>query len=503
MASPSSPTRFVFVALLLTLCLSALLGFNALVTARYHRSVAERVLRDYAGFAAAELESRVQTAVARGIFPILSEIGARAAKVHGGPLPRPPGVETVFRLAPGEALETRGTTLEPEAGSLLADSLAGHARSVLTPPAYLALLWLPGGRVAALASDRVVYGAILPDSLLSEFVAPAITRAPLLPPSLTGGTRLDSAVAYRIMRPDGSPLLGSAIPAGPFSARRLFDAQWGGLAVEVALRRELAPALVVGGVPRSRVPLVLGLLALSTLLVGTAVVQLRRERELGRLREEFVAAASHELRTPLAQIRLFSETLRLGRVRSEAERDHSLDIIQQETLRLSHLVENILYVGRSSRGALAIAPRELDLARELRVIVDGFTPLAAARNVTLATDIPPRVQARADEDAFRQMVLNLLDNAVKYGPPGQTVTARLSVADGKVRLAVEDQGPGVPPADRARIFERFVRLEGAVRAGTAGTGLGLALVQELARLHGGAARVEPAGQGGSRFIVEW
>ncbi|HEX9893404.1 MAG TPA: HAMP domain-containing sensor histidine kinase, partial [Gemmatimonadales bacterium] len=421
---------------------------------------------------------------------------------------------TVFRMTPAGPLETWGADVEPAARSQLADSLPARAGAVLSPKAYFALFWPHGtaentvaafnvGRDTA-GSTGVIYGFLVRTSALPALVVPVLTRAPLLPPSLTGGTRLDSAVAYRILGPDGSALVESlAAPGSGFVASRVLDPMWGGLRIEVALRPSLASQLVIGGVPRSRLPLVLALLALTTLLVVTAAIQLRRERELARFREEFVAGASHELRTPLAQIRLFTETLRLGRVRSEAERDRSFEIIDQETRRLSHLVENLLYVSRAGRGVLTVSPRVRDVAAELRDAVEGFGPIASARRASVSLDAPERLDARVDGDAFRQIVLNLLDNAVKYGPQGQTVTVHLARADGRIRLTVDDQGPGVPLRERGRVFERYVRLERDREANTAGTGLGLALVQELARLHGGRAWAEAAPGGGARLVVEW
>ena len=522
------PGRFVFAALLLTLVLAALLGANALLTARYHRSVAEGVLHDYAAFAATELDARVQGGLAQRLFPLLSVLEARGAATSGAPLLSPYALSasdstvwgpfrdsmTVFRLSPDGTLETRGGRRDSAAMSQITDTLPSHARAVLSSTAYFGVLWLGGPAPAKVAvfnagtaadeSGASIYGLVLPAAALRSLVDPGLHRAPLLPPSLTGGTRLDSAVAYRVVAPSGAALVESAAaPPSYFVASRLLPPMWGGLRVEVALRPSLAPRLVIGGLPRSRLPVVGALLAVTTVLVLTAAVQLRRERELARLREEFVAGASHELRTPLAQIRLFTETLRLGRVRTDAERDRSLEIIDQETRRLSHLVENLLYVSRSGRGMLTVAPQTRDVAGGLRDAVEAFGPIAAARRVNLAVDAPATLEAMIDADAFRQIVLNLLDNAVKYGPECQTVAVQLARHDDLLRLTVDDQGPGVPPADRHRIFERFVRLERDRDANTTGTGLGLALVQELAALHGGRAWAEDAPAGGARMAVEW
>jgi signal transduction histidine kinase len=238
--------------------------------------------------------------------------------------------------------------------------------------------------------------------------------------------------------------------------------------------------------------------------VVVALLQLRREYELGRLRADFVSGVSHELRTPLAQIRMFSETLLLGRVRSDSERLRSVEIIDQEARRLTHLVENLLHFSRSERQATRLSPAPAPLSALVREAVEAFAPLAAARGMTLATDLADGLVALVDADALRQMLLNLLDNAAKYGPARQTVTVGLEASEGRARLWVDDQGPGIPAADRERIWERFWRLERDRGSSIAGTGIGLSVVRELVALHGGRAWVEdaPGGGGGARFVIE-
>jgi signal transduction histidine kinase len=330
-----------------------------------------------------------------------------------------------------------------------------------------------------------------------------VSQAPLLPQTLTRGARIDSAFRYRVLTPGGLLLAGDREPLqSPFAATGVLSSMWGDIRAEVALDESVAGQLIIGGLPRSRLPLVLVLLGLSTLLVAVAVVQLRRDRELTRLREDFVTGVSHELRTPLAQIRLFAETLRLGRVRSDTERQRSLEIIDRESRRLGHLVDNLLAVNQAGRGALRISPRDTDVSRVLREAVEGFAPLAALRGAIVALDAPDAVRAVVDADAVRQIALNLLDNAVKFGPEGQTVRVRLARDGAVLRLAVEDQGPGVPDDGASRVFEPFVRLPARGSGQPTGTGLGLSLVRDLAALHRGEARVERAPGGGARFVVE-
>jgi signal transduction histidine kinase len=151
-----------------------------------------------------------------------------------------------------------------------------------------------------------------------------------------------------------------------------------------------------------------------------------------------------------------------------------------------------------------VAPRPVDLAAVVRQAAEAFTPLAAARQVALRAEAPPTLAGNADADAVRQIVLNLLDNAVKYGPAGQTVTLSLQAVGGRARLIVDDEGEGIPPADRERIWERFFRLpRDRGSSSAAGTGIGLAVVRELSALHGGRAWVESAPTGGARFIIDW
>ena len=142
----------------------------------------------------------------------------------------------------------------------------------------------------------------------------------------------------------------------------------------------------------------------------------------------------------------------------------------------------------------------------LKDIVDRFAPLAAERGVRIAADLDPRVRARVDAGALRQMVTNLLDNALKYGPMGQTVRVKLEVDGREARIAVADQGPGIAAGDREVIWRRSVRLAGSHgphpgAAATTGTGIGLSVVRDLAIAHGGRAWVDGAAGGGATFVV--
>ena len=322
----------------------------------------------------------------------------------------------------------------------------------------------------------------------------------VLPPSLTKGLPNDSLFAVQVSDANGRELFRSPRQYPPTFSGEHTHAAFGGLVTRVSLNPDVASALVIGGLPESRLSLLLGVLALTVGLAAIGLAQLRREGELARLRSDFIASVSHELRTPLAQVRMFAETLLLGRVRSDAERDRSLRIIDQEARRLTHLVENILQFSRAERQAIRLSPVTADLAGQVRDALEAFSPVARARRVTLRTELEEPLVATVDPDALRQIVLNLLDNAVKYGPKGQTVTVGARREAELVRVWVEDEGPGIAPEDAPRIWEPFTRLPTTSHT-SAGSGIGLAVVRQLAAAMEGSAAVERADGGGARFVL--
>jgi signal transduction histidine kinase len=272
----------------------------------------------------------------------------------------------------------------------------------------------------------------------------------------------------------------------------------------VAINPAAAGRLIIGGLPRSRLPEVLATAFLAVGLLGLLLYQFRRQEELGRLRDDFVSGVSHELRTPLAQIRLLAELLRLEKVPTEEKKERSLRIIDQEARRLSFLVESILSFTRPRSGQLS--PVSTDIAVEIDEIVAGFEPLAQAQGVRLTTQLERGIIADVDRAALRQVLLNLLDNAVRYGPPHQNVTVSTSSVVDTWILEVADEGPGIPADESERIFAPYYRMERDAGGAVGGTGIGLAVVRRLVQQHEGRVHVAPAngnGTCGARFVVAW
>jgi signal transduction histidine kinase len=275
----------------------------------------------------------------------------------------------------------------------------------------------------------------------------------------------------------------------------------GGTIFFVSLRPQVAQYLVVGGIPDSRIPPSVPLLLASIVLAIAGFASLRSEIRLVQSRQKFLANVSHELRTPLQQILMFVQLLRLGRTRSDSERERSLEIIETETNRLIALSDSVLAAARAETH-LEIAP--VDVAQVARTAADFFAPLAQARKMRIDLDIQEPAIASGDPGALRQILINVLDNAAKYGPIGQSITIGVQKdAERKiVRLWVDDSGPGVPADDRLHVWKPFVRLNGTVDDSTGGAGLGLAIVRDLATSMGAHASLSDAPTGGARFTLE-
>jgi signal transduction histidine kinase len=250
------------------------------------------------------------------------------------------------------------------------------------------------------------------------------------------------------------------------------------------------------------VPILLVILVLAIGLTILAAVQLRREVRFAAERAGFVANVSHELRTPLSQIRLVLDTLKLGRGEDPATREQALQVADREALRLQHLVEGVLRFTRGTRPDES--PRvEMDAVQEVRSVIDEFTPLATPHRMSVTLEAPAAIRVRLQRGALRQILLNLLDNAMKYGGDGTEVHVHLSQpTGGGVRLRVDDNGPGVPARERERIWQPFVRGGAAHERAAGGSGIGLTIVREIATEHGGRTAVDAAPGGGARFIVD-
>ena len=225
-----------------------------------------------------------------------------------------------------------------------------------------------------------------------------------------------------------------------------------------------------------------------------------KEKEIARMKSDFVSNVSHELKAPLASIRAYTEMLVDGEARNETETREYLHVIGTETDRMNRLIDNILNLSRLESGLVPVNKTDLAVTEILRDVADVMTPQAVQRNIRLEADLAPvffRVQG--DRDMLYQAVLNVVSNAVKYTPEGGQVKISTYLDDSAVVVDVADTGYGIPPEDSGRVFEKFYRARHSAKV-VKGTGLGLALVKHVVEvIHGGRVTVESVVGKGSVF----
>jgi signal transduction histidine kinase len=509
------------------------MGYEALDAARSHRRTAEGVMRDYAGIAAWEFSRATRENLGSVLKDVFDDVPRRARWRR---VPSP-GVmvdgmrdaarsfdcacqglrhrTTYFRIA----LPDGDGVLESEHGPPvrledLARSIRNRASAAdRTRGAFLVDAGVLGADAAlvgyqfwtdSLDVPEMAFGFVADLDAVRELVAGWYEQARLLPAAVVGSSPNDSLVRVIVRAPEGGVFFESRVAYPPdFTARDTVEAEGQVLVVEAAIRPDAAVRLVIGGLPRSRLPL-LATMILLTLGVGVAALnQVRREYQLARLRDDFVSGVSHEFRTPLTQIRVFAELLEDGKLRTDEDWRRSVGVINREARRLSHLVENTLVFSSLRRAPPGPdTSEETSLAGALDEVLEAFAPLARSGGVTLSADLDGEPTVTCPRTALHQVLTNLMSNAIKYGPDGQTVVLGARSQGATVRVWVQDQGPGIPPPDRQRIWEPYRRLDRDVEGDERGSGIGLAVVAELCSRHGGRAWVEDGEGVGSRFVVE-
>lgn len=522
-----SRTAFVGVLLITALGLSAALAWQAVDAGRSHEAVAREAVREQTLFAAWQFTNQARRMLDDKLSkPGLEVVGKSGGRAMDLPLLHPDtdadGTWGTWRYGP-----TAG-------GAFFRMGWPGGAVSLAGPPDPGLERWIQAGLPAMLSDDGedrwdpvivdpgdgeglIVFGTLPEGEAEPELVMGFRLRVPgletpmgyafdatLLPEALTRGRSNSELFSVTVVDRSGQALWRTeASYDSPFTASDTLGTVFGHLNTVLVLNPAQAESLTIGGFPTSRIPVALGLLVLTGGLVAAAFLQLRREAELSRLRADFVSGVSHELRTPLAQIRMFAETLLLGRVRNDEERVRSLQIIVSEAQRLTHQVGNVLLYSRSERERINVTPQAIDLGELVRELSEAFEPLARNARADLRVTTTPGLTANVDGELVRQALLNLLDNATKYGPPGQTIELGAGLVPGsRIQLWVEDEGPGIAPDAQERIWEPYYRMARHRESAVAGSGIGLAVVRKIMEALGGRARVEPSERGGARFVLE-
>lgn len=517
-----------------TVGLAGWLGYQAFDAAASHRRTAEAVLRDYAEISASELareaRSELDDVLDEVFDPVVRRMRSRsrlpptaiaremddAARDQGCDCPGLRSPLLFFRVDPSGAVEVAPDTVGPELRHRIAGLVAlgrprpGRDRTRLVTAASGELLDEPVavGFVLSEGEDGgadPTFGFVVSVAALDELFSEWYADERLLPRAIVADQPNDSVLYVTVEDPGGTRVFASPVAyETDLAATAPIGSEYGNLVVRAAIRPDAASRLIIGGLPNSRLPLLAALLLLTFGVAVAAFVQLRREAAFQRLREDFVSGVSHELRTPLAQIRMFAELQEGGKLVTGEDRRRAVSVVAREARRLSHLVENILQFSRLRRTLGRGMPLDrIELGKAVTDGLDSVTPLLEDGGMKLELAAEPDLWVDANREAVTRVVVNLLDNAIKYGPAGQTVTVQLARANGAARLSVQDQGPGVPDRERGRIWAAYRRLDRDVRARVPGSGIGLSVVSELASIHGGRAWVEGVDGGGAHFIVEF
>jgi signal transduction histidine kinase len=228
----------------------------------------------------------------------------------------------------------------------------------------------------------------------------------------------------------------------------------------------------------------------------------RREMHLSRLKSDFVANVSHELKTPLALIRLFAETLELGRVHGEEKARQYYRVINKESQRLTQLINNILDFSRIEAGRKEYRLAPTDVTRVVNDVVEAYRFQIEQQGFDLRLELPDGLpEINVDKEALGQALINLLNNAIKYSRDHRTISIGVRSHDGWVLISVADRGIGIEKAEHNKIFEKFYRASDSLVHDTKGSGLGLSLVRHIMDAHGGSVEVESAPGAGSTFTL--
>ena len=374
---------------------------------------------------------------------------------------RPVGRNHYLGSAPGTSL--------PLFGYLRARVGGGHAYWVVP---------LDAGMLASVLEHSCGTRALLPPTVWPEDSPPELLPVLLEPGGGMFGEGIEDAVAK--------------------ATWNLSPELFGGLRATVHITPAAAAILAPESVARGKLPLLAIMLLVSLGLVSVAWRQLHREQELARLRSDFVSSVSHELRTPLALQRIFLDTITLGRAAEPDRMAWAVENVDRESRRLQHLVSNVLQFARGERNQLDLECTPTDLREAVEGVVSVFAPLAERSGSRVVVEGDGGARVDLDAAAFHQALANVLENSCRYGPEGQTVRVYVGREHDRGVVVVDDEGRGVEASERQRVFNPFHRGRAAIGTAVTGSGIGLSVVRQVLRAHGGEAVMESAPGGGAR-----
>lgn len=360
------------------------------------------------------------------------------------------------------------------------------------------VMFLPGGSTP---EHPALAGFIYDTNYLKDTFFPPALTASLPNSSHEDSSHPQTAIMVRVEK-DKAPLATSASwDGGSPEVEHPFEDVFPGLILGIKLR-----GTTIASISDRFLRISFLILGALSLLMGAGMVlmyrNVARELALARLKSDFVSNVSHELRTPLALIRLYAETLELGRIPTYGKQHEYYEIIRTESERLTALINNILDFSRIESGKKEYSFRETDIAELVRSTLESYRFEIEQGGFQLeekiANDVPCLL---VDREAIARSLLNLVNNAVKYSSTEKYLGIHLYRHDSRVNLEVVDHGIGIPAKEQAKIFEKFYRVGDPLVHNTKGSGLGLSLVRHIVEAHGGDVGVESVPGKGSKFII--
>ena len=508
-------------ALLLLLMLA--LAWQGISAAWEQRRMVREILQDYARLIADNYATALQSEIGfRGFYQLTQRLQEEGMLQPDGGGWQDQRLETIISELFGPGAISGAFRSEPVNGSvswLWGESVTNRQLSEQFAPLTSQPVTPPFEVLHAKHADRTQTALIIPGTnqqtilLVNPDALPMLfeqvfTSQPLLPAALGDPARLRPNIHLDICDPDGKTLFESATPLIPvLAASATIGGDYAGLfkdfTITASIRPSIAGELVLGGLPYGRLPFIVLLLVVASMLAVVSFILLRKQRQLLELRNDFVARVSHELRTPLTQIRMFTESLLLNRLPDVGDREQALTVINRESRRLSRLVDNILQFEQGGAIQLPDESQPYALLGLCRQLAEDFQPMMDARSSQLNISCSESSYCRKNREGLIQILTNLMDNALKYGPDGQTISLTVLAEDKKLQFILCDQGPGIPDPERERIFEPYYRLEREKQKAIAGTGIGLSVSRELAAAIGAELAVEPGAGEGSCFTMKF
>jgi len=244
-------------------------------------------------------------------------------------------------------------------------------------------------------------------------------------------------------------------------------------------------------------------LLLAGMLLGVVLIlrDVSREQRLASLRSDFVSNVTHELKTPLTSIRMFAETIRLGRIRNKREQQDHLKIIVNESERLTRLINTVLDFSKIEQGNKQYQKCMINVRSVIQSALDTLEYPLVEKDFTLKTNIKKDIRTFADGDAIEQAVLNLLTNSMKYSKNQKEIFISTRIENAQIFIEVKDKGIGIAETDQKHIFEKYYRIQSYDKKGSAGAGLGLTVVKHIVEAHDGRIKVDSKLGQGTTFTI--